>query len=183
LDAYAKKHVFEPLKMADTGYTPKEAAFKRIAPTGLRKQEIILGSVHDPRAFAMGGIAGHAGLFATADDLARYARMLLNNGELDGVRILKEQSVKRFTAPHDVLPKGKRSYGWDVDTSFSSLRGEGFKPGEGFGHTGFTGTSIWFEPKHKLAIIVLSNRVHPDEKGNATTLRKEIATIVAATLR
>jgi CubicO group peptidase (beta-lactamase class C family) len=183
LDAYSKKHVFEPLKMTDTGYTPKEAAFKRVAPTGLRKQEIILGSVHDPRAFAMDGVAGHAGLFAKADDLAIYARMILKGGELDGARILKAESVKRFTEPHDVLPKGKRSYGWDVDTSYSSLRGEGFKAGEGFGHTGFTGTSIWFEPKHNLAIIILSNRVHPEDKGNATPLRKEIATIVAGTLK
>jgi CubicO group peptidase (beta-lactamase class C family) len=183
LDAYANKHVFAPLKMADTGYTPKESAFGRIAPTGLRKQETILGSVHDPRAFAMGGVAGHAGLFATADDLALYARMVLNRGELAGVRILKEESMKRFTEPHDVPPKGRRSLGWDVDTSYSSPRGEGFQAGAGFGHTGFTGTSIWFEPRHKLAVIVLSNRVHPDDKGNATPLRKEIASIVAAAFK
>jgi CubicO group peptidase (beta-lactamase class C family) len=182
VDQYAKKNVFEPLKMADTGYNPKEDLFKRVAPTGLRKQEIILGQVHDPRAFALNGVAGHAGLFGTADDLARYARMLMNGGELDGTRILKAESVKLFTEPHDLPTKGKRSLGWDVDTSYSSLRGEGFKPGEGFGHTGFTGTSIWIETKHKLAIIILANRVHPDDKGNATPLRKEIATIIASAL-
>jgi len=182
VDQYAKNHIFDPLKMADAGYNPKENVRKRIAPTGLRKQEIILGHVHDPRAYALDGVAGHAGLFATADDLARYSRMLLNAGELDGTRILKTETVKVFTEPHGVQPKGKRSLGWDVDTGYSSLRGEGFQPGDGFGHTGFTGTSLWIEPKHRVAIIILTNRVHPDDKGNATPLRKEIATIVAGAI-
>jgi CubicO group peptidase (beta-lactamase class C family) len=186
VDQFAKKHVFDPLKMADTGFNPGEALKKRVAPTGLRDGKTILGEVHDPRAFKLGGVAGHAGLFATADDLARYCRMLLRGGELDGTRVLAEKTVKLFTEAHAVpVPakggetKGMRSFGWDVDTSYSAPRGELFAKGEGFGHTGFTGTSVWVDPGTKTAVIVLTNRVHPDDKGNVTQLRREIGTIVA----
>jgi CubicO group peptidase (beta-lactamase class C family) len=191
VDEFSKKHVFDPLKMSDTGFNPPEALRKRIAPTGLRDGKTILGEVHDPRAFKLGGVAGHAGLFSTADDVARYCRMLLRGGELDGVRVLDADTVKRFTAPHAVPTidkdkkegKGARSYAWDVDTSYSAPRGDVFKAGEGFGHTGFTGTSVWIVPEAKTAVIVLSNRVHPDDKGNATRLRREVANAVAAALR
>lgn len=186
LDRFAKKHVFEPLKMADTGFNPPESLRKRVAPTGLRDGKVILGEVHDPRAYKLGGVAGHAGLFSTADDMARYCRMLLRGGELDGVRILDAKTVKLFTEPHavPVVAKGKesegaRSFGWDVDTSYSAPRGELFKKGEGYGHTGFTGTSVWIDPGTDTAIIILTNRVHPDDKGNATPLRRKVGTIVA----
>ena len=188
LDRFARKHVFEPLKMTDTVFTPGEELRKRIAPTGLRDGKIILGEVHDPRAFELGGVAGHAGLFAPADDLARYCRMLLRGGELDGTRILDEKTVKLFTEPHaisgpankdGIVPKLSRSLGWDVDTSYSAQRGTLFTKGEGYGHTGFTGTSIWIDPATKTATIVLTNRVHPDDKGNVTQLRRDIGTIVA----
>jgi CubicO group peptidase (beta-lactamase class C family) len=152
--------------------------------------QTILGEVHDPRAFRMGGVAGHAGLFSTADDMARYCRMLLNGGELDGTRILAEKTVKHFVEPHDVplasksgVGKGARSLGWDVDTSYSAPRGELFKKGEGYGHTGFTGTSVWIDPASRTAVILLTNRVHPDDKGNVTQLRREIATIVARAVK
>lgn len=186
LDRFAKKHVFEPLKMADTGFNPPESLRKRVAPTGLRDGKVILGEVHDPRAYKLGGVAGHAGLFSTADDMARYGRMLLRGGELDGVRILDAKTVKLFTEPHavPVVAKGKesegaRSFGWDVDTSYSAPRGELFKKGEGYGHTGFTGTSVWIDPGTDTAIIILTNRVHPDDRGNATPLRRKVGTIVA----
>src|SRR5262249_46903070 len=161
------------------------------APTGKRDGQIILGAVHDPRSFAMGGVAGHAGLFSTADDLARYCRMLLRGGELDGVRILKPDTVKWFTEPYEV-PAGKdaksdrkllRSRGWDVDTSYSAPRGDTFTRGEGYGHTGFTGTSAWVDPKSRTAVIILTNRVHPDDKGNVVQLRREIGTIVAGAVK
>src|SRR5262249_20577864 len=154
-----------------------------IAPTGLRDEKIIFGEVHDPRSYKLGGVAGHAGLFSTADDLARYCRMLLRGGEVEGTRVLAEKTVKLFTEPHAVPgpatkdgPPSKlaRSLGWDVDTGYSAQRGEVFRKGEGFGHTGFTGTSIWIDPGSKTAVIVLSNRVHPDDKGNVTRLRREI---------
>jgi serine-type D-Ala-D-Ala carboxypeptidase len=187
LDAFARTNVFDPLRMTDTAFTPDDAFKKRIAPTSKRAGQIILGSVHDPRSFLMGGVAGHAGLFATADDLARYGQMMLHNGELDGKRILKPETVKLFTERHEV-PLGKpgdparklyRSFGWDVDSSYSTPRGDGFTRGEGFGHTGFTGTSIWIDFKSQTAIIILTNRVHPNEKGNASRLRREVANAVA----
>jgi CubicO group peptidase (beta-lactamase class C family) len=188
VDAYAKKHVFEPLAMTDTAFKPDEALKIRIAPTGVRDGKIILGEVHDPRSFKLGGVAGHAGLFATGDDIARYCRMLLRGGELDGKRVLSEKTVKLFTEPHMVFgPVGKdgtpsklaRTYGWDVNTSYSAPRGDLFTRGEGYGHTGFTGTSVWVDPRTKTAVIVLTNRVHPEDKGNVTQLRREIGTIVA----
>ena len=184
VDQFARKHVFDPLKMTDTGFNPGEELKKRTAPTSMRGGKFILGEVHDPRAFRLGGVAGHAGLFSTADDLARYCRMLLRGGELDGTRVLAEKTVKLFTEPHPV-PGGKdgrpwaRSLGWDVDTSFSAPRGDRFPKGEGFGHTGFTGTSVWVNPATKTAVIILSNRVHPDDKGDVAPLRRQVATIVA----
>lgn len=185
VDQFAHKHVFEPLKMVDTQFTPNDRLKARIAPTSKRDGKFILGEVHDPRSYRMGGVAGHAGLFSTADDLARFGRMLLHGGELDGVRILRPETVKLFTEPREV-PAGMgkagklfRSRGWDVDTGFSAPRGTGFKKGEGFGHTGYTGTSIWVDPASRTVVIVLTNRVHPEDKGSVTRLRREIGTIVA----
>ena len=178
LHEFARVNVYGPLKMADTSHTPKP--LERIAPTGLRDGKVIRGVVHDPRSLAFAGNTGHAGLFSTADDLTRFARMLLNGGELDGVRVLKPETVKLLTEPRPVPPAGLRSRGWDVDTAFSAPRGDGFRKGDGYGHTGFTGTSIWIDPGSKTAVIILTNRVHPDDKGNVTELRKQVATIVAS---
>src|SRR5262245_46589462 len=131
------------------------------------------GEVHDPRAFALGCVAGHAGLFGTADDLLLYAKCLLRGGK----PILQSSTVEAFTRPRDV-PTGLRTVGWDVQTSFSSNKGA-FPRDKGFGHTGFTGTSLWIDPASETAVVFLSNRVHPDGKGNVTKLRGDIATIVA----
>jgi uncharacterized protein YbbC (DUF1343 family) len=180
VDQFAAENVFAPLKLKHTGYKP--GAGLPFAVTGVRDGRHIAGEVHDPRAFALGGVAGHAGLFGTADDLTPYCRMLMRGGEVDGVRILSPLTVKLFTEPRAV-PGGQRSPGWDVDTSYSAPRGDLFPAGDGFGHTGFTGTSIWIDPPTKTAIIILSNRLHPDEKkGNATPLRREVATIVASAI-
>lgn len=189
LDRFAKQHVFEPLKMADTAFLPGERLRKRIAPTGKRDAAIIHGEVHDPRAFKLGGVAGHAGLFSTADDLARYCRSLMNGGELDGVRVLKAETVKLFTEPHEVpspartpvppADKQFRSLGWDVDTGFTGQRGTVFPKGGGYGHTGFTGTSIWIDARSRTAVILLTSRVHPADKGNVLRLRREVADAVA----
>jgi CubicO group peptidase (beta-lactamase class C family) len=194
VDRFAAKHVFGPLKMTATGFNPPADLRARVAPTGKRDGKVILGEVHDPRSFLMGGVAGHAGLFAPADDLARYCRMLLHGGELDGVRVFKPETVKLFTEPHEVpaeRPAKKdgagrklfRSYGWDVDTGFSSPRGDGFPRDGGYGHTGFTGTSLWVDPKSRTAVIILTNRVHPNDKGNVTRLRREVANAVAAAVK
>ena len=182
LDEFAAKEIFTPLAMTDMGFKLTDKQRPRVAPTGLRNKEILRGEVHDPRAHAMGGVAGHAGLFGTADDLASFARMLLNGGKANGKVVLKPETVKLLTEKVALPKEGFRSRGWEVDTALSSPRGSGFKPGEGYGHTGFTGTSIWIDPPSNTAIILLTNRVHPDDKGNATPLRKAIGTIVAGAL-
>ncbi len=182
VDEFAAENVFKPLKMADTGFKPSGDLLKRVAPTGVRDGKPIVGEVHDPRAYALGGVAGHAGLFGTADDLARYCRMLLRGGELDGARVLSPLAVKLFTEPRPVPPAGLRSRGWDVDTSYSAPRGELFPAGDGFGHTGFTGTSVWVDPPSRTAVIILTSRLHPDEKGNVTDLRRQVGTIVASAI-
>ena len=157
LDAYARRAVFTPLAMRDTGFLPPQTLRPRIAPTE-RCDEMdqwpckrpgaapLRGSVHDPTARRMGGVAGHAGLFGTAADLGRFARMLLAGGALDGVRVLAPATVARMTSR--ATPPGMtavRGLGWDIDSSYSSPRGELFPVGS-FGHTGFTGTSLWLDP-------------------------------------
>ncbi len=181
VNSFAHKHVFEPLKMTSTGYKPEGKIKERCVPTGKRDGQWLISEVHDPRAALIDCVAGHAGLFSTADDLARYARMLLRGGELDGKRILSPLTVRRMTEPQ-LVPGGLRSLGWDIDTSFSAPRGELFRKGEGFGHTGFTGTSIWIDPPSKTAVIILTNRVHISEKVQVTQLRRQVATIVASSV-
>jgi uncharacterized protein YbbC (DUF1343 family)/CubicO group peptidase (beta-lactamase class C family) len=144
--------------------------------------KILRGQVHDPTSYRMGGVAGHAGLFSTADDLARFCQMLLNGGILDGKRIMSAATVARMTAPIVVSESGDtRALGWDINTAFSSNRGELFPLGS-FGHTGFTGTSIWIDRVSQTFVIFLSNRVHPDGKGDVTPLRAKIATVVASAI-
>jgi CubicO group peptidase (beta-lactamase class C family) len=167
--------------MKRTRFRPAEAENERaaaIAPTTKEDGSWLVGTVHDPRARKMGGVAGHAGLFSTADDLALFCRMILNNGELNDKRILKSETVKLMTEPIRV-PGGLRTRGWDCDTSYSANRGALFPRGTSFGHTGFTGTSIWIDPASQTAVIFLSNRVHPDGKGNVTKLRGVVSTLAA----
>lgn len=173
VDQYSRQHIFEPLNMKETLFKPNPQQ-ARIAPTGRRNGQSIRGQVHDPRSFAMGGIAGHAGLFSTADDLAIFAKAILSNQTTSPLYSFGQSSISNIQS---VGSSGHRTYGWDVDTSFSSPRGDWFVPGEGYGHTGFTGTSIWIDRQTSTAIIILSNRVHPDDKGNATELRRSIASI------
>eukprot|EP01035_Chromulina_nebulosa_P013597 gene13597-18057_t len=139
---------------------------------------MLRGVVHDPTTRAMGGVAGHAGLFTTAADLARFARMLLNGGELDGARILQASTVADMTRVHN-NGSDRRGLGWDIDSRFSSLRGPWFPAGTTFGHTGFTGTSLWVDPATKTFLLFLSNRVHPDGKGNASPVRIALSTAAA----
>jgi uncharacterized protein YbbC (DUF1343 family) len=180
LDDFASKNIFEPLGLRETTFRPKENLAVRAAPTEKREGVWMKGEVHDPRAFLMGGVAGHAGLFASADDLAVFAQMILNGGEYAGKRILGAATVRLMTTPRTV-PGGLRAFGWDVKTPYSSNRGELFSA-DSFGHTGFTGTSIWLEPASQTAVIFLSNRVHPDGKGDVRRLRGQVATLVAASI-
>ena len=201
LDAFARKNIFEPLGMKDTGFRrigvadESEAAVRRIAPTesvrGMRSylggtgdagtsgETMLRGQVHDPTANRMGGVASHAGLFSTADDLAVFCQMILNGGELGGVRILSPLGVAEMTRPRQVTEDGgARGLGWDVNTTFSTNRGDLFPPGS-FGHTGFTGTSLWVDPASETFVVFLSNRVHPDGKGDVGPLRGRVANVVA----
>jgi uncharacterized protein YbbC (DUF1343 family)/CubicO group peptidase (beta-lactamase class C family) len=180
LDAFARKGIFQPLGMRETAFRPNEELSRRAAPTQWRSGRWMRGEVHDPRAYLLGGVAGHAGLFSTADDLGLFAAMVLKHGSLDDKRILNADTVKLMTRPVRVSG-GLRALGWDVDTRFSSNRGDSFPLGS-FGHTGFTGTSLWLDPTSQTAVIFLSNRVHPDGKGQINRLRGQVASLVAASI-
>jgi CubicO group peptidase (beta-lactamase class C family) len=186
LDAFCRQHTFEPLGMKETTFNPGPNLRGRCVPTEKADGKFLAGVVHDPRARKLDGVAGHAGLFSTADDLARFCRMLLDGGMLDGKQVIPAEVVRRLTTPRPVPlvkdetpPKGKRTLGFDVQTSYSSNRGERFPAGTSFGHTGFTGTSLWLDPESKTAVIFLSSRLHPAGKGNVTPLRREVATLAA----
>ncbi|HEY2904372.1 MAG TPA: exo-beta-N-acetylmuramidase NamZ domain-containing protein [Vicinamibacterales bacterium] len=192
LDRYASRHVFEPLGMKDTMFLPSESLRARIAPTERcdplawpctrMDAPFLRGIVHDPTARRMGGVAGHAGLFSTAADLSRYCRMLIGGGALGSVRVLSAATVARMTSPATpVSMRDVRGLGWDIDSMYSVNRGELFPIGS-YGHTGFTGTSLWLDPPSQSYVIFLSNRVHPDGKGDVTPLRGRVATVAAAVL-
>ena len=183
LQEFVKHEVYQPLKMVDTGFLPPAGKLARIAPTEVVQGKPYRGVVHDPTARKMGGVAGHAGLFTTAPDLARYARMLLNRGSLDGVQIFKPETVELMTSvqtPESV--PARRGLGWDIDSSYSGPRGKLFPLGS-YGHTGWTGTSIWIDPFSDTFVIFLSNRNHPDESGNVGVLRAKLGTLAAEAIR
>ncbi len=216
VDEFALENIFRPLGMKDTGYKPAADLKPRIAPTEKRGAKVkvesagektsgkesqekdgsegsdgkwMRGEVHDPRAFLLGGVAGHAGLFSTADDLAIYCQMILNQGEFQGARILSPMGVSRMTEPRASGGNGMdgewRGLGWDIATRFSANRGDLFTY-HGFGHTGFTGTSIWIDPLRETFIVFLSNRVHPKldpkQPADVTSLRGRVASVVAASI-
>ena len=199
LDQFAQKNIFEPLRMRNTGFRPSASLQTRIAPTEKRRAQLsylgdtganigaegevwLRGQVHDPTSYRMNGVAGHAGLFSTAEDLAIYCRMILNGGSYGGVRILAPLTVAEMTRPRVVSSSGNtRGLGWDMNTSYSTNRGDLFPFGS-FGHTGFTGTSIWIDPASEMFVVFLSNRVHPDGKGDVGPLRGRVASIVAGSV-
>jgi len=179
LEEYSSRHIFVPLKMMHTRFLPPAVWKTKIAPTQYDENERMLrGEVHDPTARRMGGVAGHAGLFSTGDDLAKFAQALLNGGG----GILSSLAVEKMTRPEQP-PSAPvlRGFGWDIDSPFSSNRGD-LLPVGSFGHTGFTGTSMWIDPTTQTYIILLTNAVHPRGKGNAIALRSKVATAVAAAL-
>lgn len=174
LPDFAREAVFGPLGMKDTAFVPSGELKARAAWTEEVDGEWRAGVVHDPRAFRLGGVAGHAGLFSTADDLARYARAILGGGQVEGQRVLSARSVAAMTAPYDV-PGGIRTLGWQVDSSWKSAA---LSP-RAFGHFGFTGTAMWIDPDADLFVVVLSNRVHPDGTGDAKPLVARVSTLAA----
>lgn len=184
VNTFVAQNVFQPLGMKDTMFLPPPTLRARIAPTEQQPDgEILRGVVHDPTARFMGGVAGDAGLFSTADDLARFCQMMLNRGELDGARIFSPLTVDYFTSPQSpVGMKDIRGLGWDIDSRFSGNRGELFPKGRSYGHTGFTGTSIWIDPPSETYVVLLSNSVHPKLRPAVTSVRGKVATVVAANL-
>lgn len=211
VDQFALENIYAPLGMKDTGYKPAESLKSRIAPTekrggaeqnrsreGAAKEgEVVAkenehwmrGEVHDPRSYLLGGVAGHAGLFSTADDLAIYCQMILNGGEYQGRRILSPMGVQRMTEPRpsagNASDGNARGLGWDVYSGFSANRGDLFPIGS-FGHTGFTGTGLWLDPSSQTFVVFLSNRVHPklDSKKPADvgSLRGRVASVAASSI-
>ena len=200
LDRFAEDHIFRPLGMKDTGFRPLSPPLtprprsggegeggggaarrdlSRFAPTERRGNHWMRGEVHDPRAYALGGVAGHAGLFSTAADLAKFCQMILDGGRLGGARILSPAGVEAMTRPRFSGDGDVRGLGWDIATGYSRNRGDLFPPGS-FGHTGFTGTSLWIDPASDTFVVFLSNRVHPDGKGDVGRLRALVATIAAS---
>ena len=195
LDQYAEEHFYRPLGMKHTRFLPPASWIPDIAPTeeidlppgakpGSGLGHVLRGVVHDPRARAIGGVAGHAGLFSTVDDMAIFCQMLLDGGRIPGTnrRIFSAATVHKMTTPQTPpWSPNVRGLGWDIDTAFSSPRGDLFPLGS-YGHTGFTGTSVWIDPASQTFIILLTNSVHPYVRPPISSLRAKIANAVAAAL-
>ncbi|HWI58464.1 MAG TPA: exo-beta-N-acetylmuramidase NamZ domain-containing protein [Bacillota bacterium] len=179
LEEFVVREIYGPLKMTNTMYLPPPGKLAQIAPTEVVAGKPWRGMVHDPTARHMGGVAGHAGLFTTAADLARYARMLLNGGCLDEVCVFKRATIQLMTSvqtPETIA--ARRGLGWDIDSSYSGPRGRLFPIGS-YGHTGWTGGSFWLDPFSQSFVIFLSNRNHPTEQGNVLPLRAQLGTLTA----
>jgi uncharacterized protein YbbC (DUF1343 family)/CubicO group peptidase (beta-lactamase class C family) len=180
LDRFVQRRFYTPLGMRSTRFRPPQSWRPRIAPTEFANGGAPLrGVVHDGNARLLGGVAGHAGVFSTADDLSRFCRMLLQGGMLDGRRYLQEATVRAMFSP-EVIGETTHGLGWDMASGYSRTLGSFFPMGS-VGHTGFTGTSIWLDPASRVYLIILTNRVHPSGKGTVVELRRRISAAVGAT--
>ncbi len=180
LNEFVHAEICQPLGLAETGYLPSPQLSQRAATTQERDGKWMQGQVHDPRAWALGGVAGHAGLFSTADDLSVYATMMLNQGRQQQTQLLSQKTWELFTTGIEV-PRGRRAPGWDSLSPYSSNRGD-LMSDHAFGHGGFTGTGIWIDPQQNLYVIFLSNRVHPDGNGSVNSLIGRIGTVAGAAI-
>jgi len=178
---FSEERIFGPLGMKHTFFAPPGKVRELCVPTQVLDGRPLRGVVHDPLARLQGGISGNAGLFSTADDLAVFAEMMLGRGEYKGVRILGPMAVSRMTTVWPKAAAAGRGLGWDVISPHSSNRGDLFGPAS-YGHTGYTGTSLWIDPETKTYIVFLTNRVHPDDKGSIIALRSRVANVVAASI-
>jgi uncharacterized protein YbbC (DUF1343 family) len=180
LETYAAANIFRPLGMRDSGFQPPATLKNRIAPADIERGELRWGEVQDPIAFRMGGVAGHAGVFTTADDLTLFARMMASGGTKGGPAVLRPQSIATMIRPQSP-PGGPalRGLGWDIDSPYSGFLAPSFSP-RSFGHTGYTGTALWIDPDTQSFLIVLSNRLHPNGKGNILPMLRRIATVAGA---
>jgi uncharacterized protein YbbC (DUF1343 family)/CubicO group peptidase (beta-lactamase class C family) len=182
LSSFALHNIFRPIGMLDSTFQPPASLTPRIAPTEIDPAtgKPLRGVVHDDTSRYMGGVAGHAGLFTTAGDLAKFAQMMLDRGVANGNRLFSAATVEKFTSP--ASPAGQpilRGLGWDIDSPYSSNRGELFPIGS-YGHTGFTGTSVWIDPTSRSYVVLLTNVVHPHRGKSLSSLRSRVATIAAA---
>lgn len=193
LERFAQQRIFTPLGMADTGYLPlARTPAARIAPTqrgpdavdaslhaDLAPGQMLAGVVHDPTVRRMGGVGGSAGVFSTARDVARFGRMLVGGGELDGVRVLSRESVRLLTTVQSPPGLALRGMGMDIDSPYAQRpRGTVFPVGS-YGHTGFTGCILWVDPHSRTFYVLLSNRVYPDDKSNVLALYTQLGTLSA----
>jgi uncharacterized protein YbbC (DUF1343 family)/CubicO group peptidase (beta-lactamase class C family) len=181
INEFSRTNIFEPLDMSETGYLPEESLRQRSATTEKRDDKWMRGEVHDPRAYLLGGVAGHAGLFSTAGDLSHYAQMMLNEGNYNGRQILSPTTIVEMRRPRMVGDQ-RRALGWDSRSKYSTNRGE-LMSDSAFGHGGFTGNGLWIDPKLNLFVIFLSTRLHPDGEGNVNPLIGRIGSIASAAIR
>ena len=192
LDAYVHDHVFGPLKMTETMYKPPSSLIDRIAPTEIdpRRGGLVRGKVHDERAYYLGGVSAHAGIFSSGHDMARFAQMYLNGGTLDGVRIFQQSTISQFTKYVDST-FSNRGIGWQKPdlpgqpfASPSAAWAGQLMSHAAFGHTGFTGTSIGIDPPNDIFIVLLTNRVNPTRNNNKiTAVRRQLADNVMSIVR
>jgi CubicO group peptidase (beta-lactamase class C family) len=175
LDLFLQQRVFRPLGMYDTGFLPADSVRDRVAPTEVSPPRgyPLRGQVHDENAYALGGVAGHAGLFGTADDLAVFAQMMLNGGIYDGMRIVSDSTVRLFTQ----RAAGSRALGWEMAEGRHGA-GEYLSP-TAYGHVGFTGTSLWIDPQRDMFVILLTNRVHAARARRPATVIADVRSDLA----
>ncbi len=182
LNEFCRRQIYLPLQMRQTRFNPPKSWHKKCAATEWRDNQMTQGIVHDPNAYALGGVAGHSGLFSMAYDLARFCQMMLREGELDGVRIFEPEIVRAMRTNQSPVDGIQRGLGFDLQSPYSpQMKGEKFPIGV-FGHTGYTGTSLAIDPFAKIFVILLTNRVHPDDKRNIATFRKSIANLIASAI-
>lgn len=180
LSRYARDNVLVPLGMTDTSFNPAPELRSRCAATLDASNARLFGTVQDPGARFLGGVAGHAGLFGTAADLARFCRMLLGGGEYAGRRVLSGAAFRQMTTPFSIQDgKVVRAVGWDMRSPFSAPRGTGFS-GASFGHTGYSGCSVWIDPEADLFVVLLTSRLDYRRTGDFRRLRSDISTLAAA---
>lgn len=179
LDTYTADSFFKPLGMKDTVFNPDKNESQRCAATITSDNAVVFGQVQDYAARQLGGVAGHAGLFSTAGDLARFCRMILNGGEYEGKRVLSKRVIDQMTAPY-FSRGGKvvRGLGWDIDSPYSSPRGSGFSP-MSFGHTGYSGSSVWIDPVKDVFVILLTSRLDYKRTRTFSALRADLSSIAA----
>jgi len=182
LDQFASSQIFAPLKMTETLFNPDQELGQRCSSTMGGERNSYQGSVQDSLARQLGGVAGHAGVFSTAGDLGRFCMMVLNRGELGGDRVLLSRTIEQMTAPY--FARGGavvRGLGWDIASPYSAPRGNGFSEGS-FGHTGYSGSSLWLDPNADVFVVLLTSRIDYRHTKEFSRLRGNISTIVAAQL-